>query len=268
MPKNWKLVPGHRTRTDDASDTRSTAGNPAAGNKKPEKAKLDPKDYPGRFPDGDLSVDLGSINEALGLTANGEGIPRIDAHPGAFPPSMIQLMNASQSAKAEYSNNNAGPSNTSAGPPNASAVPPKAFAGPPSTYVGPFKASTGPSSTKTGPSNTFGPPNTSGQPNTSFGSPSTNISLPPQGFAGMSQQPQQSAPAGPSNANAATGNGGVATGALNGLAGVPMNAGQQMDVNFLYKRVCELSDVLKENRERTQGIIDGAEELAVSEDDA
>lgn len=43
-----------------------------------------------------------------------------------------------------------------------------------------------------------------------------------------------------------------------------MIAGQQMDVNFLYQKVCELSEVLKENRERTQGIISSAEELAVS----
>lgn len=48
------------------------------------------------------------------------------------------------------------------------------------------------------------------------------------------------------------------------MNGVPMIAGQQMDVNFLYQKVCELSEVLKENRERTQGIISSAEELAVS----
>ncbi|KAL2059265.1 hypothetical protein ABVK25_000557 [Lepraria finkii] len=46
------------------------------------------------------------------------------------------------------------------------------------------------------------------------------------------------------------------------MNGVPMSAGQQMDVNFLYQKVCELSEVLKENRERTQGIISSAEELA------
>ena len=49
--------------------------------------------------------------------------------------------------------------------------------------------------------------------------------------------------------------------AMNGL---PMIAGQQMDVNFLYQKVVELSEVLKENREKTQAIISSAEELAVS----
>ena len=48
-----------------------------------------------------------------------------------------------------------------------------------------------------------------------------------------------------------------------GLNAMPMIAGQQMDVNFLFQRVLELSELLKENRERTQGIIAGAEELAV-----
>ena len=52
---------------------------------------------------------------------------------------------------------------------------------------------------------------------------------------------------------------------MNGInVGVPMNAGQQMDVNLLYQKVVELSEVLKENREKTQGIVSGAEELAVS----
>ena len=45
--------------------------------------------------------------------------------------------------------------------------------------------------------------------------------------------------------------------------GLPMIAGQQMDVNFLFQKVMELSEVLKENREKTQGIVAGAEELAV-----
>ena len=48
--------------------------------------------------------------------------------------------------------------------------------------------------------------------------------------------------------------------AMNGL---PMAAGTQMDVNFLYQKVVELSEVLKENRERTQSIVGAAEELAV-----
>ena len=48
-----------------------------------------------------------------------------------------------------------------------------------------------------------------------------------------------------------------------GMNGMPMIAGQQMDVNFLFQKVLELSELLKENRERTQGIVAGAEELAV-----
>ncbi|MCJ1224571.1 hypothetical protein MMC12_001216 [Toensbergia leucococca] len=52
-------------------------------------------------------------------------------------------------------------------------------------------------------------------------------------------------------------------GGMNGLnMGMPMNAGQQMDVNMLYQKVLELSEVLRENREKTQGLVAGAEELA------
>ena len=62
---------------------------------------------------------------------------------------------------------------------------------------------------------------------------------------------------------------GNAINGMNGLngpgggPGLPMNAGQQMDVNMLYQRVLELSDILQENRQRTRGIIQGAENLAV-----
>lgn len=49
-----------------------------------------------------------------------------------------------------------------------------------------------------------------------------------------------------------------------GMNGIPIAAGQQADVNFLFQKVLELSEVLKENREKTAGIIAGAEELAVS----
>lgn len=53
--------------------------------------------------------------------------------------------------------------------------------------------------------------------------------------------------------------------AMNGMnVGMPMSAGQQMDVNLLMQKVLELSEVLKENREKTAGIIAGAEDLAVS----
>ena len=51
----------------------------------------------------------------------------------------------------------------------------------------------------------------------------------------------------------------------NGMNGMPIIAGQQMDVNLLYQKVLELSDVLKENREKAQGIVNGAEDLAVSD---
>ena len=50
----------------------------------------------------------------------------------------------------------------------------------------------------------------------------------------------------------------------NGMNGALMLAGQQMDVNLLYQKVMELSDVLRENREKTQGIVKSAEDLAVS----
>ena len=45
---------------------------------------------------------------------------------------------------------------------------------------------------------------------------------------------------------------------------MPMGSGQQMDLNMMYQKLMELSEVLKENREKTQGIVTGAEELAVS----
>lgn len=50
----------------------------------------------------------------------------------------------------------------------------------------------------------------------------------------------------------------------NGMNGMPMMAGQQMDVNMLYHKMVELSEALKENREKTQGIVKSAEDLAVS----
>ncbi|KAL8687768.1 MAG: hypothetical protein Q9218_006155 [Villophora microphyllina] len=52
-------------------------------------------------------------------------------------------------------------------------------------------------------------------------------------------------------------------GPMNGMnLSMPMNAGHQMDVNMLYQKVLELSEVLRENREKTKGIVTGAEELA------
>lgn len=56
-------------------------------------------------------------------------------------------------------------------------------------------------------------------------------------------------------------NGGGAGGGL--AAGMPINAGQQMDLNHLYEMVLELSDVLKNNREMTRSIVTSAEDLMV-----
>ena len=61
--------------------------------------------------------------------------------------------------------------------------------------------------------------------------------------------------------NNASNNGGAQ---MNNMVGMSVNAGQQMDVHMVYQKVLELSEILKENRERTQGIVAGAEELAVS----
>ena len=53
-------------------------------------------------------------------------------------------------------------------------------------------------------------------------------------------------------------------GPMNGInLNMPMNAGHQMDVNMLYQKILELSEMLRENREQTQAIVAGAEELAV-----
>lgn len=51
-----------------------------------------------------------------------------------------------------------------------------------------------------------------------------------------------------------------------GMAGMNMgmpNAGHQMDLNYLWEMVQELSEVLKYNREMTKGIISSAEEIMV-----
>ncbi|KAL5361759.1 hypothetical protein BJX96DRAFT_152761 [Aspergillus floccosus] len=45
-------------------------------------------------------------------------------------------------------------------------------------------------------------------------------------------------------------------------AGMPMNAGHQMDLHHLYDMVLELSDVLKNNREMTSSIVATAEEMS------
>lgn len=57
-------------------------------------------------------------------------------------------------------------------------------------------------------------------------------------------------------------NGNAAGPTTNGLASLTANRGQ-MDINMLYQKLLELSDVLKDNREKTQGIVASAEEFAV-----
>lgn len=56
------------------------------------------------------------------------------------------------------------------------------------------------------------------------------------------------------SASGMNGNGGA--GAMN----MPMNAGHPMDLNYLYEMVVELGGVLRNNREMTKGIVNGAEE--------
>ncbi|KAK2764383.1 hypothetical protein FQN54_009077 [Arachnomyces sp. PD_36] len=60
----------------------------------------------------------------------------------------------------------------------------------------------------------------------------------------------------PNQVNGASGMPGMGMG-----MNMPMNAGHQMDVNHLYEMVLELSDVLKNNRDMTKGIINSAEEI-------
>ena len=108
----------------------------------------------------------------------------------------------------------------------------------------------------------------SGNPNGNHanGNPPNGPRLAPSPFSNREQaaqqQQQQSQQLQQVNGNAPL------NGGMNGLGGpgagpgLPMSAGQQMDVNMLYQRVLELSDVLRENRARTTGIIQGAEELS------
>ena len=75
-------------------------------------------------------------------------------------------------------------------------------------------------------------------------------------LAGMQRQAPSPVNQHPNNVNGG--------GAMNGMnVAIPMNAGQQMDMNMLYQKVLELSDVLRGNREQTRGLVASAEELAV-----
>lgn len=79
----------------------------------------------------------------------------------------------------------------------------------------------------------------------------------------MSRQGTPSSSPGPQHpANQVNGSSGV-PGMGMGM-NMPMNAGHQMDLNHLYEMVLELSDVLKNNRDMTKGIISSAEEIMVS----
>lgn len=86
----------------------------------------------------------------------------------------------------------------------------------------------------------------------------------------MSPSPQQinGGGGGVENGNGGSSNGGVggpgaALGNNNMMNGLPMNAGHQMDLNNLYDMVVEFSDILKNNREMTRGIVASAEEIMV-----
>ncbi|EGE79755.1 hypothetical protein BDDG_02696 [Blastomyces dermatitidis ATCC 18188] len=95
----------------------------------------------------------------------------------------------------------------------------------------------------TGPFAHFYDPNNINNNGNSFNSPGPIM-------AGMSRQ--SPSPGTPSTQNGAMGPMHV---------GMPVNAGHQMDLNHLYEMVLELSDVLKNNRDMTKGIIDSAEEI-------
>lgn len=74
------------------------------------------------------------------------------------------------------------------------------------------------------------------------------------------QTPSPSPPPSPQHGVGQVNGGGAMAGMV---SGVPMNAGHQMDLNHLYEMVIELSDVLKNNREMTRGIIASAEDIMV-----
>lgn len=83
----------------------------------------------------------------------------------------------------------------------------------------------------------------------------------------MSNMSRQSMSPSPSQMNGGGGGGGGGNGGGNNnnmlMNGLPMNAGHQMDLNNLYDMVVEFSDILKNNREMTRGIVQSAEEIMV-----
>ncbi|KAG2415260.1 hypothetical protein HFD88_006451 [Aspergillus terreus] len=74
----------------------------------------------------------------------------------------------------------------------------------------------------------------------------------------MANPPRQSLPPAMPHTSAQVNGAGMA--GMN--AGMPMNAGHQMDLHHLYDMVLELSDVLKNNREMTNSIVATAEEMS------
>ncbi|KAM5472345.1 hypothetical protein MauCBS54593_002936 [Microsporum audouinii] len=106
----------------------------------------------------------------------------------------------------------------------------------------------------TAPSSSTSGPSTAGLFTNFFESSNSNNTAgnPP---AMSAPRHSNSAPASP-----AMHNGTPAMPAMN--AAFPMNAGHQMDLNHLYAMVNELSEVLKNNRDLTSGIIKSAEDIA------
>ncbi|EEP79596.1 conserved hypothetical protein [Uncinocarpus reesii 1704] len=79
----------------------------------------------------------------------------------------------------------------------------------------------------------------------------------PSNMPNIPRQNQAAPPASPAGSQ----NG--VPGAMAGLAtGMPMNAGQEMDLNYVYQMITELSELLAHNRDTTRNIIRASEEIA------
>lgn len=64
--------------------------------------------------------------------------------------------------------------------------------------------------------------------------------------------------------NQMSASGGLTNGVIaGGSAAAPTPAGQQTDISFLYQRLAELGDLLRDNRSRADSIIDTATQLGV-----
>lgn len=71
---------------------------------------------------------------------------------------------------------------------------------------------------------------------------------------------QRSASAGPLSQTPGQANGGASNGPL--PVSFPVNAGQQLDLHLVLQRVLELSEILHDNRTRTQTLVASASEIA------